>query len=138
LEERWKAVDLIDDHQLAGLLAQESLGVGQSAAIGLALQVEVDGAGTPSGDQPAGQRGLSHLSWSEQHNSGQVSEAILDRGGHPSSEGSHSRNSNIKRLISGGGSKYPIWYVGRQDDLFKSRGYLIAPKEIEDAILEHP
>ena len=31
-----------------------------------------------------------------------------------------------------------LWYVGRQDDLFKSRGYLIAPKEIEDAILEHP
>jgi acyl-coenzyme A synthetase/AMP-(fatty) acid ligase len=31
-----------------------------------------------------------------------------------------------------------LWYVGRQDDLFKSRGYLIAPKEIEDALLEHP
>lgn len=31
-----------------------------------------------------------------------------------------------------------LWYVGRQDDLFKSRGYLISPKEIEDAILEHP
>jgi acyl-coenzyme A synthetase/AMP-(fatty) acid ligase len=31
-----------------------------------------------------------------------------------------------------------LWYVGRQDDLFKSRGYLIAPKEVEDAILEHP
>ena len=31
-----------------------------------------------------------------------------------------------------------LWYVGRQDDLFKSRGYLISPREIEDAILEHP
>jgi acyl-coenzyme A synthetase/AMP-(fatty) acid ligase len=31
-----------------------------------------------------------------------------------------------------------LWYVGRKDDLFKSRGYLIAPKEVEDAILEHP
>jgi acyl-coenzyme A synthetase/AMP-(fatty) acid ligase len=31
-----------------------------------------------------------------------------------------------------------LWYVGRQDDLFKSRGYLIAPKEVEDAILQHP
>jgi acetyl-CoA synthetase len=28
-----------------------------------------------------------------------------------------------------------FWYVGRQDDLFKSRGYLISPKEVEDAIL---
>jgi acetyl-CoA synthetase len=31
-----------------------------------------------------------------------------------------------------------VWYVGRQDDLFKSRGYLISPKEIEDAIVEFP
>lgn len=30
-----------------------------------------------------------------------------------------------------------LWYVGRQDDLFKSRGYLVSPKEIEDAILRH-
>jgi acyl-coenzyme A synthetase/AMP-(fatty) acid ligase len=30
-----------------------------------------------------------------------------------------------------------LWYVGRQDDLFKSRGYLISPKEIEDAVLKH-
>jgi acetyl-CoA synthetase len=31
-----------------------------------------------------------------------------------------------------------FWYVGRQDDLFKSRGYLISPKEIEDAIVGCP
>lgn len=31
-----------------------------------------------------------------------------------------------------------LWYVGRQDDLFKSRGYLISPKEVEDVILTHP
>ncbi len=31
-----------------------------------------------------------------------------------------------------------LWYVGRQDDLFKSRGYLISPKEVEDAMLTHP
>jgi len=31
-----------------------------------------------------------------------------------------------------------FWYVGRKDDLFKSRGYLISPKEVEDAILELP
>ncbi|MGH7905316.1 MAG: acyl-CoA synthetase [Candidatus Binataceae bacterium] len=28
-----------------------------------------------------------------------------------------------------------FWYLGRQDDLFKSRGYLISPKEIEEALL---
>jgi acyl-coenzyme A synthetase/AMP-(fatty) acid ligase len=31
-----------------------------------------------------------------------------------------------------------FWYVGRQDDLFKSRGYLISPKEVEDAIVGCP
>ncbi|MDP6574031.1 MAG: acyl-CoA synthetase [Rhodospirillales bacterium] len=30
------------------------------------------------------------------------------------------------------------WYHGRQDDIFKSRGYLIAPQEIEDVVLKHP
>ena len=31
-----------------------------------------------------------------------------------------------------------FWYHGRQDDIFKSRGYLIAPQEIEDVVLKHP
>lgn len=31
-----------------------------------------------------------------------------------------------------------FWYVSRSDDLIKSRGYLISPKEVEDAILRHP
>lgn len=30
-----------------------------------------------------------------------------------------------------------FWYVSRSDDLIKSRGYLIAPKEIEDVLQEH-
>lgn len=30
-----------------------------------------------------------------------------------------------------------FWYVARTDDLIKSRGYLIGPKEIEDIIAEH-
>jgi acetyl-CoA synthetase len=30
------------------------------------------------------------------------------------------------------------WYVSRSDDLIKSRGYLISPKEAESAIMEHP
>jgi 2-aminobenzoate-CoA ligase len=30
------------------------------------------------------------------------------------------------------------WYVSRADDLIKSRAYLISPKEVESAILEHP
>ncbi|MEK7878911.1 MAG: AMP-binding protein, partial [candidate division NC10 bacterium] len=30
------------------------------------------------------------------------------------------------------------WYVSRSDDLIKSRGYLISPKEVESAIMEHP
>lgn len=30
------------------------------------------------------------------------------------------------------------WYVGRQDDLFKSRGYFVSPQEIENALLRHP
>jgi len=30
-----------------------------------------------------------------------------------------------------------FWYVSRTDDLIKSRGYLIAPKEIEDVLQEH-
>ncbi|MDG6904952.1 MAG: acyl-CoA synthetase [Nitrososphaerota archaeon] len=29
------------------------------------------------------------------------------------------------------------WYISRADDLIKSRGYLIAPKEIEDVLQEH-
>ena len=29
------------------------------------------------------------------------------------------------------------WYHGRQDDIFKSRGYLIAPQEIENVIIRH-
>lgn len=31
-----------------------------------------------------------------------------------------------------------FWYLGRADDLFKSRGYLISPQEVEDALLRHP
>jgi acetyl-CoA synthetase len=30
------------------------------------------------------------------------------------------------------------WYVARSDDLIKSRAYLISPKEIESALVEHP
>lgn len=30
-----------------------------------------------------------------------------------------------------------FWYVSRKDDLIKSRGYMISPKEIEEACLEH-
>lgn len=30
------------------------------------------------------------------------------------------------------------WYLGRQDDLFKSRGMFVSPQEVEDAILKHP
>jgi len=30
------------------------------------------------------------------------------------------------------------WYVARSDDLIKSRAYLISPKEVESAIMEHP
>ena len=31
-----------------------------------------------------------------------------------------------------------FWFMSRSDDLIKSRGYLISPKEIEDALEEHP
>lgn len=31
-----------------------------------------------------------------------------------------------------------LWFAGRSDDMFKSRGYLISPQEIEKAIMEHP
>ena len=31
-----------------------------------------------------------------------------------------------------------FWYVSRSDDLIKSRAYLISPKEVEAAIMEHP
>lgn len=30
------------------------------------------------------------------------------------------------------------FYLGRKDDLFKSRGYFISPQEIENALLRHP
>jgi benzoate-CoA ligase family protein len=30
------------------------------------------------------------------------------------------------------------WYVSRSDDLIKSRAYLISPKEVESALMEHP
>jgi len=31
-----------------------------------------------------------------------------------------------------------FWYVSRADDLIKSRAYLVSPKEVESALLEHP
>ncbi len=31
-----------------------------------------------------------------------------------------------------------FWYVSRSDDLIKSRAYLISPREVESAIMEHP
>ncbi len=31
-----------------------------------------------------------------------------------------------------------FWYVSRSDDLIKSRAYLISPKEVESAVMEHP
>jgi acetyl-CoA synthetase len=31
-----------------------------------------------------------------------------------------------------------FWYLSRKDDLIKSRGYLISPKEVEETCLEHP
>jgi benzoate-CoA ligase family protein len=30
------------------------------------------------------------------------------------------------------------WYVSRSDDLIKSRAYLVSPKEVESALIEHP
>jgi acetyl-CoA synthetase len=30
------------------------------------------------------------------------------------------------------------WYLGREDDLFKSRGYLISPQEVENVLQRHP
>ena len=30
-----------------------------------------------------------------------------------------------------------FWFVSRSDDLIKSRGYLISPKEVEDTLQEH-
>lgn len=30
-----------------------------------------------------------------------------------------------------------FFYAGRKDDLFKSRGYLISPQEVENALLKH-
>lgn len=30
------------------------------------------------------------------------------------------------------------YYLGRKDDLFKSRGYFISPQEIENALIKHP
>jgi len=30
-----------------------------------------------------------------------------------------------------------FWFVSRSDDLIKSRGYLISPKEVEDTLEEH-
>ncbi|MEX2163979.1 MAG: acyl-CoA synthetase [Sulfuricaulis sp.] len=30
------------------------------------------------------------------------------------------------------------WYLGRKDDLFKSRGYLISPQEVENVLQRHP
>jgi 2-aminobenzoate-CoA ligase len=31
-----------------------------------------------------------------------------------------------------------LWYVSRSDDLIKSRAYLISPREVESALMEHP
>lgn len=31
-----------------------------------------------------------------------------------------------------------FWYLGRQDDLFKTRGMFVSPGEVEDALLRHP
>lgn len=31
-----------------------------------------------------------------------------------------------------------FWYVSRKDDLIKSRGYMVSPKEVEETCLEHP
>ncbi len=31
-----------------------------------------------------------------------------------------------------------LWYLSRQDDLIKSRGYLVSPKEVEETCMEHP
>jgi acyl-coenzyme A synthetase/AMP-(fatty) acid ligase len=31
-----------------------------------------------------------------------------------------------------------FWYVSRSDDLIKSRAYLVSPKEVESALIEHP
>lgn len=30
------------------------------------------------------------------------------------------------------------WFLGRQDDLFKSRGMFVSPQEVEDALMRHP
>ena len=30
------------------------------------------------------------------------------------------------------------YYLGRKDDLFKSRGYFISPQEVENALIKHP
>lgn len=74
---------------------------------------------------------------------------LVIRGGHPGLALGYRKDAARWAEVNRGGWYYTkdvayadddgyYWYVARSDDLIKSRAYLISPKEVESAIMEHP
>jgi benzoate-CoA ligase family protein len=74
---------------------------------------------------------------------------LVIRGGHPGLTLGYRKDAARWAEVNRGGWYYTkdiayadddgyYWYVARSDDLIKSRAYLISPKEVESAIMEHP
>ena len=70
LEQVGRVLDLVDHDQLAPLLAQIGVGIGEAEAVGGPLQVQIHRAGRPVGRNAPGQRGLAHLAGAEQDDGG--------------------------------------------------------------------
>lgn len=73
--------DFIDHHELAGLGAQECIGVVQAAHVERSLEIEIDGpCFAPARGDFVRERGLAYLAWAEQYQAGQALQGGFDDG----------------------------------------------------------
>ena len=66
-EQLGDAVDLVQDHQVGGLVPQVGVRIVEAATVGRPLQVEVGGAPRPAVSEFARQRRLADLPWTQEH-----------------------------------------------------------------------
>jgi hypothetical protein len=84
LKERWSAVNLIDDDELANLGAQKCVRILETPLIRWTLKVKVYRPCLPRGRDLASQCGFADLTRAEEHDSRHLPQAFFDDGAEPS------------------------------------------------------
>jgi hypothetical protein len=81
-EKAWCAMDLVEDHELVGVVGEVERGLGEACPIGCRLEVQI--CGRPSFGDTEGERGLAGLSRANQSDRRQMVQQRSDLSGHPS------------------------------------------------------